>query len=83
MFGIKIKWNEWCDKIRDLEEGMFSMVGEDNYYYDNVNQVVVERYVVVLDMEQIQWIGYKLWEIVEQNIINMFFEEDVEEVCIE
>lgn len=37
MFGIKIKWNEWCDKIRDLEEGMFSMVGEDNYYYDNVN----------------------------------------------
>lgn len=42
MFGVKIKWDQWCDKIGDLEEGVFGVFGEDNYYQDYVDQVVVE-----------------------------------------
>ena len=81
--GTKTKRNEWGDKIRDLEEGTFSTAGEDNHHHDNANQAAVERHAAVPDTEQIQRIGHKLREIVEQNITNTSPEEDAEEARIE
>lgn len=66
-----------------LEEGTFSTAGEDNHHHDNANQAAVERHAAVPDTEQIQRIGHKLREIVEQNITNTSPEEDAEEARIE